>query len=97
MLSTKPSEQEVLIESFICCKRTEYGGKGNPEDKVVFPRSPDIISAVPSITQQELDLSHGSSRMETLERAWCGGEEMKLPYRYWRATLIITDTISVVL
>lgn len=75
LLSTRPSEQEVLKESFICCRRTEYREKRNLEDQVVFPRPPDIISAVPPITRQELDLSHGPIRMEILERTQCGGED----------------------
>lgn len=57
----------------------------------------DIISAVPPITQQELDLSHGPSRMEVLERTSCGGGETKLAYRYYRATLITIDMTFVVL
>lgn len=81
LLSTRPPEQEVLIEPFICCSRSEYGEKRNLEDKFVFPRSPDIVSAVPPITRREQDLSHGPSRMETLERTWCGGEKIKLAYR----------------
>lgn len=80
-----------MIESFICCSRTEYGEKCSLEDKVVFPRSPEIISAVPPITHEDLDLSHRPSKMEILEKTWCGGEETKLVYRYWRATPTITD------
>lgn len=80
LLSTRPPEQEVLIEPFTCCSRSEYGEKRNLEDKVVFSRSPDIVSAVPPITRWEQDLSHGPSRMETLERTWCSGEKIKLAY-----------------
>lgn len=97
MLSTRPSEQEVLIESFTCCSRNDYREKCNLEDKVVFPRSPNITSAAPPITGQELDLSHGLSRMEILGRTWYGREETKLAYRYYRATLIITNMTFVVL
>lgn len=97
LLSTRPSKQELSAEPFICCSRSGYGEKRNLEDKVGFPRSPDVVSAVPPITRQELDLSHRPSRMETLKRTWSGGGENKLAYRYYRTTLKIIDRTFVVL